>query len=98
MVVTEIPEHLLKRSRERRAAIGKGGDDATEASSANPAPSNAVERTAAAAPAAAAPAPAAAPASPLGSGRAMLSGRWAPALRMMLWVSVSFVMAQSSMG
>ena len=24
--VTEIPEHLLKRSRERRAAIGQGGD------------------------------------------------------------------------
>ena len=26
--MTEIPEHLLKRSRERRAAIGGGGDDA----------------------------------------------------------------------
>jgi mono/diheme cytochrome c family protein len=26
--VTEIPEHLLKRSRERRAALGLGGDDA----------------------------------------------------------------------
>lgn len=26
--MTEIPEHLLKRSRERRSAIGKGGDDA----------------------------------------------------------------------
>ena len=24
--VTELPEHLLKRSRERRAAVGKGGD------------------------------------------------------------------------
>ena len=24
--LTEIPEHLLKRSRERRAAMGRGGD------------------------------------------------------------------------
>ena len=24
--LTEIPEHLLKRSRERRAALGLGGD------------------------------------------------------------------------
>ncbi len=31
--MTEIPEHLLKRSRERRSAIGKG-DDAAEASDA----------------------------------------------------------------
>ena len=29
--VTEIPEHLLKRSRERRSAIGLGGDDGGEA-------------------------------------------------------------------
>jgi mono/diheme cytochrome c family protein len=29
--VTEIPEHLLKRSRERRSAIGQGDDTATEA-------------------------------------------------------------------
>ena len=29
--MTEIPEHLLKRSRERRSAIGKGGDDAPAA-------------------------------------------------------------------
>ena len=51
--VTEIPEHLLKRSRERRAAIGQGGDDApAEAASTDAAPSNAVETTAAAAPAA----------------------------------------------
>lgn len=27
--MTEIPEHLLKRSRERRAALGLGGDDAS---------------------------------------------------------------------
>ncbi len=26
--MTEIPEHLLKRSRERRSAVGQGGDDA----------------------------------------------------------------------
>jgi mono/diheme cytochrome c family protein len=36
--VTEIPEHLLKRSRERRAAIGQGGDaDATDGAAAAPA-------------------------------------------------------------
>jgi mono/diheme cytochrome c family protein len=29
--VTEIPEHLLKRSRDRRAALGLGGDAASEA-------------------------------------------------------------------
>jgi mono/diheme cytochrome c family protein len=29
--VTEIPEHLLKRSRERRSAIGQGGDAAADA-------------------------------------------------------------------
>jgi mono/diheme cytochrome c family protein len=29
--VTEIPEHLLKRSRERRAALGLGGEAAAEA-------------------------------------------------------------------
>ena len=51
--MTEIPEHLLKRSRERRAAIGQGGDEA--ASESAPA-SGAVEKSAATAPAAAAPA------------------------------------------
>lgn len=55
--MTEIPEHLLKRSKERRSAIG-GGDDggsdgpAEEGSAA----SAAVEATSAAPPAAAAPA------------------------------------------
>jgi mono/diheme cytochrome c family protein len=58
--VTEVPEHLLKRSRDRRAALGLGGGDApaggeapgadVEAAAAAPA------ATAAAAPAAAAPA------------------------------------------
>ncbi len=51
--MTEIPEHLLKRSRERRAAIGQG-DDASEGA----APSDA-----AATPVPAGPAEAAAPAS-----------------------------------
>jgi len=59
--VTEIPEHLLKRSRERRAALGLGGDDAGSS-------------TGDAAAAAATPAtttPAAAPAAPAApSGRA----------------------------
>jgi hypothetical protein len=55
--VTEIPEHLLKRSRERRAASGAGGDDgaaakpaaatpATTAGSAPAAASGPVERAA----------------------------------------------------
>jgi hypothetical protein len=58
--LTEIPEHLLKRSRERRAALGLGGDDAGT----TPAPSESTTpaTTAAAAPAAAAPAAPAAPA------------------------------------
>lgn len=64
--MTEIPEHLLKRSRERRAALGLGGDDA-EATPA-PAESATPATTASAAPAAAAPATpagrAAAPAPP----------------------------------
>lgn len=61
--MTEVPEHLLQRSRERRAALGLGGDDAgasapAESSPATPAPTEA-------APAAPAPAPVpAAPAAP----------------------------------
>jgi mono/diheme cytochrome c family protein len=51
--VTEIPEHLLKRSRERRSAIGQGGDDASAATPAG----GAVEKAATATPAAAAPPP-----------------------------------------
>ncbi|MBK5224401.1 MAG: hypothetical protein JJE52_16315 [Acidimicrobiia bacterium] len=48
--MTEIPEHLLKRSRDRRAALGLGGGDAGEAVSAAPAAStsSAVEPAAAA--------------------------------------------------
>jgi mono/diheme cytochrome c family protein len=54
--VTEIPEHLLKRSKERRSAIGGGDDASTEASApSESAPAAAVE---------AAPAKAAAPAAP----------------------------------
>jgi len=49
--VTEIPEHLLKRSRERRDAIGQGGDTPSDA-----APATAVEKSATATPAAAPPA------------------------------------------
>ena len=53
--VTEIPEHLLKRSRERRAAIGQGGDDGASDGAA-PAPASTPATTEkAAAPAAAAP-------------------------------------------
>ncbi len=68
--MTEIPEHLLKRSRERRSALGLGGDDAgSDAGEAQPAASSpATTGTAAVAPAAsgpvqraAAPEPAASP-------------------------------------
>ncbi|MFO7282010.1 MAG: c-type cytochrome [Thermoanaerobacterales bacterium] len=54
--MTEIPEHLLKRSRERRAALGLGGDAPASA------PAEAGEAEEAPAPAAAAPTPA--PAAP----------------------------------
>jgi mono/diheme cytochrome c family protein len=46
--VTEIPEHLLKRSRERRSAVGQGGDDAPGDATAS---SNVPATTAAATPA-----------------------------------------------
>ena len=70
--MTEIPEHLLKRSRERRSAIGQGGDAAADTPSDAAAASNVPATTAAATPAAApaasgppartpAPAPAAPP-------------------------------------
>jgi hypothetical protein len=67
--VTEIPEHLLKRSRDRRAALGLGGGDEGAAPSGGDAPAAATPATSeAAAPAApAGPAPrkaAAAPAPP----------------------------------
>ncbi|MDP1805459.1 MAG: hypothetical protein Q8K72_09865, partial [Acidimicrobiales bacterium] len=52
--MTEIPEHLLKRSKERRSAIG--GDDAPDDASAPT--GEAVEAAPAAAPAAAAAVPA----------------------------------------
>jgi mono/diheme cytochrome c family protein len=62
--VTEVPEHLLRRSRERREALGLATGGAPTPSGATPAPSTPVEAAPAAAPAApAAPAtPAAAPA------------------------------------
>jgi len=63
--VTEIPEHLLKRSRERRAALGLGGDEAAAPAEASSAPSPAATAATPAVPAAAAPRPArAAPAAP----------------------------------
>jgi hypothetical protein len=67
--VTEVPDHLLQRSRDRRAALGLGGGDAGDAGGAAPAAASqsadtgaAVEATAAARPAAVTPAEA--PASP----------------------------------
>jgi mono/diheme cytochrome c family protein len=56
--VTEIPEHLLKRSRDRRAALGLGGGEPAAATEggAEEAPAATPATTAAAPPAAAAPA------------------------------------------
>jgi mono/diheme cytochrome c family protein len=67
--MTEIPEHLLKRSRERREALGLAGPEPAApvpATSAAAEPAGAVEAPAApaAAPAARAPAPAPAPPPP----------------------------------
>jgi hypothetical protein len=65
--VTEVPEHLLQRSRDRRAALGLGGGDAGDSSAATPAAEStaaAVEPSAAAAPAAPAAAARATPAVP----------------------------------
>src|SRR5687767_8868217 len=39
--VTEVPEHLLQRSRERRAALGLGGDAGEAAEGSAPAPATA---------------------------------------------------------
>lgn len=64
--MTEIPEHLLQRSRARRAALGLGGDagDAPAATPATTAPTAAAATEAAAPAAAAAAAPTPAPAKP----------------------------------
>jgi mono/diheme cytochrome c family protein len=66
--VTEIPEHLLKRSKERRAAIGgeEAGDEAaaSSGSAVEPAAASAAEAPAAAAPAAV-PEPVAPPPKPV---------------------------------
>ena len=55
--MTEIPEHLLKRSRERRSAMGDGGDDAPSSAPAKAAATTPAT-TAAATAAATAPKPA----------------------------------------
>ncbi len=63
--MTEIPEHLLKRSRERRAAIGKGdGADAGDAAASSDTPAATPATTAAAPAAPAATGPAARAAAP----------------------------------
>lgn len=59
--MTEVPEHLLERSRQRRAALGLGGDEAAPAAASE---SSAAASTPAATPAAAAPAAPAAAAEP----------------------------------
>ena len=60
LAVTEIPEHLLKRSRERRSAIGQGGDSDAPAAdaAATPATTPATTAKAAATPATTSSAPA----------------------------------------
>ncbi len=55
--MTEVPEHLLQRSRERRAALGLGGGEAGAAPSAEVAQTEAASPAPTAAPAEAAPAP-----------------------------------------
>ena len=66
--MTEIPEHLLKRSRERRAALGLGGEAEGEPASSTPAAATpaTTSQAAAAAPAATGPAPRAAAQAPVG--------------------------------
>ncbi|MEO6714239.1 MAG: hypothetical protein ABIM89_12525, partial [Mycobacteriales bacterium] len=54
--MTEIPEHLLKRSRERRSAVGQGGEAAADAPGDAGTTSNLPATTAAAAVPATAPA------------------------------------------
>lgn len=56
--MTEIPEHLLQRSRERRAALGLGGDDAGGGAPSTPASDASSTDVTPAASAAATPAPA----------------------------------------
>ena len=56
--MTEIPEHLLKRSRERRSAVGQGGDAAdapSDAAGASNVPATTTPAAAPAAPAASGP-------------------------------------------
>lgn len=54
--MTEIPEHLLKRSRERRAALGLGGDDAAAPATPGTAPATTPAAAAPATPASTGPA------------------------------------------
>ena len=56
--MTEIPEHLLKRSRERRAALGLGGDGGSDAGGGEAKPAATPATTASAAPATTPSAPA----------------------------------------
>jgi mono/diheme cytochrome c family protein len=62
-LVTEIPEHLLKRSRERRAAVGKGDDAGSSDAPASTTP--ATTKSAATAPATTASGPPARTAAPV---------------------------------
>ena len=62
--MTEIPEHLLKRSRERRSSLGEGGDAPAESAPFASTPATTAPATPAVAPRPAAPAVPAAPKAP----------------------------------
>lgn len=86
--MVEVPEHLLQRSRERRAALGLGGGDAGDAPApaASPATQSAAAAPAAAAPSApAAPAEPAAPAPKIGIPTVPLGQPLAPRTRVPVW-------------
>jgi mono/diheme cytochrome c family protein len=85
--LTEVPEHLLRRSQERRAALGLGGGDAGGASSESGGPSQAAAAPAAAAASAeVAPAPAAVAATPVVEDVEVYVPPPAPRRRIPLWV------------
>jgi mono/diheme cytochrome c family protein len=86
--LTEVPEHLLRRSQERRAALGLGGGGAGGASSESAAPSDAAAAPAAAEAASSevAPAPAAVATAPVVEDVEVYVPPPAPARRIPLWV------------
>lgn len=80
----EVPEHLLRRSRERRAALGQGGD-APEGEAASTAPATTASAAAPAPAAAAAPAVVEEPAAPIGPDPRVLKLQEARQRRIPTW-------------